>query len=92
MGYVTVTLTMNRIVDSSSAISINALVFSGGEAWREDEPDARESAIFQTLAQSVPGPSSAEPNETSRSDGEQNVSAYVRVFEGAPHFSRDSVV
>lgn len=80
---------MNRTLDSSSAVSVNALVFSGGEVWSEDEPDA--STILQTLAQSVPGPSSTKPNETNPSDGEQNVSTYVRVFEGAPCFPRDSV-
>lgn len=67
----------------SSAVSVNALVFSGGEVWSEDEPDARANAVLQTLAQSVPGPSSANIDEARRSDGDQCVSTYVRVFEGA---------
>ncbi|KAG8217794.1 putative fanconi-associated nuclease 1 [Butyriboletus roseoflavus] len=67
---------MNRTLDPSSAVSVNALVFSGGEVWTEDEPDAQASAILQTLAQSVPGSSSAKLNESGRSDGEQNISTY----------------
>lgn len=82
---------MNRTLDPSSAVPVNALVFSGGDVWTEDEPDAQATAIFQTLAQSAPGPSSTKLNESSRSDGEQNVSTYVRVFEGASHFFRNFV-
>ena len=74
----------------SSAVSVNALVFSGGQVWSEDEPDAQADVVLQTLAQPVPGPSSAETNQASRSNGDQNVSTYVRVFEGA-RFPCDSV-
>ncbi|KAF8447634.1 VRR-NUC domain-containing protein [Boletus edulis BED1] len=68
---------------SSSAVSVNALVFSGGEVWSEDEPDVQANAILQTLAQSVTlaGPSSAGTNETRQSVADRNVSTYVRVFE-----------
>lgn len=72
-------LAMNRTLDSSSATLVNALVFSGGETWSQDEPGAQENPNLQT----VPGLSSNKTNESSRSDEEQNVSTYVRVFEGA---------
>ncbi|KAG9318761.1 hypothetical protein JVU11DRAFT_860 [Chiua virens] len=68
---------MDCAFESLSAVSVNALVFLGGEIWNEDEPDTR----INTILQSVPGPSSATANGTSQSDEEQRVSAYVRVFE-----------
>jgi hypothetical protein len=74
----------------SSAVSVNALVFSGGEVWNEDEPDAQANAVLQTLAQSEPGPWSAKTGEVRRPDGDYSVSTYVRVFEGA-YSPRDSV-
>lgn len=82
-----VTLAMNRTLDASSAVSVNALVFSGGEIWSEDEPDAQANVVLQSLAQSVAAPSSAEINETSQSAADQNVSTYVRVFESEPYHS-----
>jgi len=82
---------MNRTSDASSAVSVNALVFSGGEVWGEDEPDTQANAILHTLAQAVPGPSSATTKETGQPDGDQNVSTYVRVFEGVVHSPRISV-
>lgn len=77
---------MNRTSDTPSAVSVNALVFSGGEVWGEDEPDAQANAILQTLAESVPGPSNPQTaDNTARSVKGHNVSTYVRVFEGAPY-------
>ncbi|KAN0077005.1 VRR-NUC domain containing protein [Tylopilus felleus] len=73
---------MNRTSDTPSAVSVNALVFSGGEVWGEDEPDAQANAILQTLAESVPGPSNPQTaDNTARSVKGHNVSTYVRVFE-----------
>lgn len=62
-----------------SALSVNALVFSGGEICSQDEPDARTNGNVHT----VPEPSSNKTSEPSRSDEEHNVNTYVRVFEGA---------
>ena len=89
--YVRVILAMNRALDCSSALSVNSLVFSGGETWSEDEPNTRVSANLQSLAQSVPGPSSNDTDESRRSGKEQDISTYVRIFEGALKFLLGSV-
>lgn len=66
---------MNEGWDSSSAVSVNALVFSGGEVLNEEEQNTQANA---SLTESVSGPSV-------QSDEGQNISAYVRAFEGASH-------
>lgn len=84
---VAVAIMMNRTLDASSAATVNALVFTGGEVWNEDEPDRQTNAILQALDESVPGASSAKTDETKG----QSVSPYVRVFEGAYHSPNDFV-
>ncbi|KIK92306.1 hypothetical protein PAXRUDRAFT_830065 [Paxillus rubicundulus Ve08.2h10] len=65
---------MNCGSDSLSANSVNTLVFSGGEGWELEGDDIDSSSdILQA--------SIVQFNQGKLPDSEQNVSAYVRLFE-----------
>ncbi|KAF9227566.1 hypothetical protein BS17DRAFT_773961 [Gyrodon lividus] len=66
---------MNRASDSPSANSVNALVFSGGEGWEEDDTCMDSPNV---LLQAV---GSVQINEENPQNVKRNVSTYVRIFE-----------
>jgi Fanconi-associated nuclease 1 len=76
---------MNRGSDSLSANSVNALVFSGGEGW-ELEGDDTGMDLPNDVMEAV-DPSIVQFNQGNLPVREQNVSAYVRIFEGASGYA-----
>ncbi|KAF9246229.1 VRR-NUC domain-containing protein [Melanogaster broomeanus] len=72
---------MNHNSTSPATISVNALVFSGGEGWGEDDTGRDPDVVLQAVDPSAPGPSSVHLNQQKVPDRERNVSTYVRIFE-----------
>ncbi|KIJ69190.1 hypothetical protein HYDPIDRAFT_144969 [Hydnomerulius pinastri MD-312] len=72
---------MTRPSDFPSAISVNALVFSGGEDWGEDDPTIDSTTVSSQTGPAAAGPSSQQINQDQPEFRGPHISTYVRIFE-----------